>query len=85
MDLNQGSNTTSSKWKTPTIQTLGLNYGIFKLMAERKKYKNSKNDIGKRKYNELKNKINREVRSLKDKWFEEQCKKEENLLRSLVI
>jgi hypothetical protein len=55
---------------------------ILELIDERRKYKNSQDDFGKRRYRELKNRNNREAIVAKNTWFEKLCNEVEELFKS---
>ncbi|KAL4107862.1 hypothetical protein QTP88_018144 [Uroleucon formosanum] len=58
-----------------------INEQILRDIEERRKYKNSKDNQGIRKYKELKNKINRDAKEAREKWLENRCHEVELLLK----
>ncbi|KAL4083943.1 hypothetical protein QTP88_029259 [Uroleucon formosanum] len=58
-----------------------INEQILRDTEERRKYKNSKDNQGIRKYKELKNKINRNAREAREKWLEDRCHEVELLIK----
>lgn len=58
-----------------------INEKILRDIEERRKYKNSKDNQGKRKYKELKNKINRNAKEAREKSLEDRCHEVELLLK----
>jgi len=70
------------KRNSPESRKPWINDSIIRDIEERRKYKNSKDTHGIRRYKKLKNKINREAKFAKDNWFEEKCQKLEQLLKN---
>ncbi|KAL4149828.1 hypothetical protein QTP88_003684 [Uroleucon formosanum] len=58
-----------------------INEQILRDIEERRKYKNSKDNQGIRKYKELKNKINRNAKEAREKWLEDRCHEVELLIK----
>jgi len=58
-----------------------INEQILKDIEERRKYKNSKDNQGIKKYKELKNKIKRNAKEAREKWLEDRCHEVELLLK----
>lgn len=58
------------KRNTPESRKPWINDNIIRGIEKRSKYKNAKDNHEIRRYNEMKNKINREVKFTREKWLE---------------